>query len=56
VKLTEPTGRQLQAVGGGWAPLMQDWADGEAGRRLMRPVGERVAHGAAVYPADVFGR
>jgi uracil-DNA glycosylase len=39
---------------GDWAPLVQRWRDGEAGRATLAAVDARVAAGAAVYPADPF--
>ena len=39
---------------GDWAPLISDWRHSEEGRRLIAAVDDRVAAGAAVYPAAVF--
>ena len=39
---------------GDWAPLVMDWGHSADGRLLIAAVDDRVAAGAAVYPAAVF--
>ena len=53
-RLVEPIGRQVAAFQGDWAPLLQAWAAGEAGRRLIEQVDARLAAGATIFPAQVF--
>jgi uracil-DNA glycosylase len=53
-QLVEPLGRQVAALQGDWAPLLQAWAAGEAGRSLIEEVDARLAAGATIFPAQVF--
>lgn len=53
-RLVEPIGRQVQAFRGDLAPLLQAWAVGDAGRRLIRQVDARLAAGAIIFPDAVL--
>jgi uracil-DNA glycosylase len=53
-RLVEPIGRQVAAFQGDWASLLQSWAAGAAGRRLIEQVDARLAAGATIFPAQVF--
>jgi uracil-DNA glycosylase len=53
-RLVEPIGRQVAAIQGDWAPLLQAWAASESGRRLIEQVDARLAAGATIFPAQAF--
>lgn len=53
-RLVAPLARQLQAIDGGWAPLLRAWAASAAGAALLREIDSRVAGGSVIYPAKVF--
>ena len=53
-RLVEPIGRQVAAMQGDWAPLLQSWASSAAGRHLIEQVDTRLAAGATIFPAQVF--
>ena len=53
-RLNGPLAAQLEADFGDWAPVLQSWAASDAGRATVAAVDARVAHGATVYPAQVF--
>ncbi len=53
-RLVEPIGRQVAAMQGDWAPLLQSWASSDAGRHLIEQVDARLAAGATIFPAQVF--
>jgi uracil-DNA glycosylase len=52
--LRAPLRAQFDAVDGGWARLLQDFADSEPGRALCAAVDARLAAGVRVYPGQVF--
>jgi uracil-DNA glycosylase len=52
--LRGPLRAHFDSVEGGWAPLLQGFADGTAGRTLCAAVDKRLAAGASVYPPDPF--
>ena len=53
-RLGSPLGALLDGVPASWRPVVDAWRDSPAGRGLVAWVDQRVADGAAVYPADVF--
>jgi uracil-DNA glycosylase len=53
-RLHRPLGSLLDERYGDWQPLLEAWRQSAAGRALIDAVDQRVAAGAAVYPADVF--
>ncbi len=53
-RLAGPLRPLFSAVDGGWGPLLCDFADSAAGRRMCATIDARVAAGALVYPGAVL--
>jgi uracil-DNA glycosylase len=53
-RLDQPLQCLLDADFGDWQPLLERWRASKAGQALIAAVDQRVAAGAAVYPAQVF--
>lgn len=51
-RLQSPLGDQLEAVGGGWQPVIDAWRHRAAGRGLLDFVERRRAGGVTIYPRE----
>ncbi len=53
-RLVEPLQALLDRVPADWRPVVDAWRLSPVGEALLRHVGERLAAGATIYPAQVF--